>query len=202
MTGNFEYFVFSVFKTDSLLLQDIKKRIADLYQESFASGKAVFISDAFSITRYYNPSVSGSKDDIFTFLKNIDYKDFTFFVSNSADGRYTLCNWLSKKISCDYLMCTMTSNDAKYVYQMNSFNYVKQGDLNTERCVLAYKDPKWTFFEKGEPASFENPRYYQNKYIKDRLNLDILKEYLLNYGIDFEKIGLNIQEYFTIRKTL
>ena len=66
MTGNFEYFVFSVFKTDSLLLQDIKKRIADLYQESFALGKAVFISDAFSITRYYNPSVSGSKDDIFS----------------------------------------------------------------------------------------------------------------------------------------
>ena len=70
MTGNFEYFVFSVFKTKALQFQDIKKRIVDLYHENFVSGKAVFISEAFSIANYYNPSVSGCKDEVFTFWKD------------------------------------------------------------------------------------------------------------------------------------
>lgn len=199
MTDNFEYFAFSVFKSIDLQLQDIYNLIVELYHNQIVSGKAHFTSETFSIIRYCNPSASGCQDDIFTFWKDPNYVDFTFFVSNSIDGRYTLCNWLSNKINCDYLMCRMSSKNSSNYYPMNSFNYIKQGNLGTERCVLAYKDPKWTFFEKGEPANFENLQFYKNKYIKDRLNIDILKEYLLKYGVSFDKLGIDIQDYFTFR---
>ena len=66
-----------------------------------------------------------------------------------------------------------------------------------ERDILAYKDPNWVFYEKGTPLPFEETELYNKRRIKQRLNCDIIINYLHKYGVEFENIDLNITENFT-----
>lgn len=68
---------------------------------------------------------------------------------------------------------------------MSRFWLMEKGE--DKRVVYAMKDPRWIFYQEGNPLPFENLDYYQNRYIKNRLNQAILLEYL-------EKLGFCILE--------
>lgn len=61
-----------------------------------------------------------------------------------------------------------------------------------ERLVQTYKDPQWVFYEEGTPLLIENTVYYRNRFIKDRLNNTIIKEYMLKLGVDISLIDTHI----------
>lgn len=198
-TDDFEFFSFTVFETDSL--QKVKTMIEKIFKEKFVLGKAMFVKDTFDLSVFFNPCVSGCKEDFFIFWKDSKYENRILFTSNSADGRITLCNCLSDMLLCNFFQCKMTSSKSKYTYPLNSINYKRAG-AEIERCVLVYKDPKWTFYEVGQAEDFENLEFYKKKFIKDRLNPDIIISYLSKYGIDFKYLGQNTQDYFAVRISL
>jgi hypothetical protein len=57
----------------------------------------------------------------------------------------------------------------------------------TERVVQAYKEDEWIFFQKGPAQSFENLDYYTRRLKRDRLNREIITEYM-------ERLGIMIRE--------
>jgi len=53
----------------------------------------------------------------------------------------------------------------------------------TQRILMACKDEKgWDFVQDGPAQSFENTAYYSRRQIKDRLNREIITEYLEKLG--------------------
>lgn len=198
-TNDFDSFSFTIFETESL--PEVKTTIEKIFKEKFELGKALFTQDAFDLENFYNPSVSGCIDDFFTFWEEPKYKNRVFFTSNSADGRITLCNCVSKMLSCNFFKCRMHSSKSNDTFPFNSITYKRVG-ADVDRSVLAYKDPKWTFYEVGKPEDFEDLNFYKKKCIKDRLNSEIILSYLSKYGIDFQDLGQNIQDYFTVRISL
>ena len=66
---------------------------------------------------------------------------------------------------------------------------------------MAIKEDRWTFIQQGHPLPFENIDYYNKRRMKDRINFEIIKEYLLKLGIDFYKIDSSINECTTYIRT-
>ena len=64
---------------------------------------------------------------------------------------------------------------------MNSFQFTQKGiDVRT---VYAMKDDsKWIFYENGIIQWFEDESYYKRRFIKNRLNKDILLSYCAKLG--------------------
>ncbi len=105
-------------------------------------------------------------------------------VTNYNDGWQTLTNYIADKLKSDAFRFHMTL-DLNISDAMNSFTHWANG--SKVRVVYAMKDPKWIFYEKGDPLWFENRDFYKRKMIKDRLNYNILMSYC-------EKLNLNITE--------
>lgn len=74
------------------------------------------------------------------------------------------------------------SNDAIYTYPHHEIT-VRTAN-GQERVVYTHLDSKWEFFETGPVQDFENVEYYKAKRVKDRLDNDIIDEYLKK--LDFE----------------
>jgi hypothetical protein len=126
-------------------------------------------------------SVSQSKYDADRFVvwKPDNVKNYSIFYSNYLDGWYSLLYNLIINYQREVLMIYLDPVDSKG--KMGFYYYSD----NKERIVRAlYDNPKWTFFEKGEILPFENSEYYKKKKITDRMNNDIMKEYLLKLGVD------------------
>ena len=62
-----------------------------------------------------------------------------------------------------------------------------------ERLIQAYKEDRWIFYEEGKPLSFENLDYYKRRRITDRLNNNIIREYMIQLGIDINTIDAQIK---------
>lgn len=194
MSNNFDFFSLSIFTYSEMpiFLQAVK----DTFFSDFAAGRAILFADKLQVEKYYSPEVGGNHDDCFSFWKTLKYPNKIFLSSNSADGRFTLCNVLHLKLNCDFVLCRMSGN---IEYPLYDFEYTSAS--NERRSILAYKDPKWVFYESGKPLSFEDLNLYKNRLIKKRLNNDIIKQYLLQMGVIFEEIGVNVSESYTcIRK--
>ena len=66
-----------------------------------------------------------------------------------------------------------------------------------ERDILAYKEDKWVFYEKGTPLLLECMELYKKRRINQRINNSIIIDYLQKYGINFMEIDVNITNSFT-----
>jgi hypothetical protein len=65
------------------------------------------------------------------------------------------------------------------------FYYHEHG--KRQRIIQALKDdPKWVFYQEGEPLPFENLSHYKKRRIRDRLTRDIIIEYSKMLGWDIE----------------
>ncbi|MCB2130896.1 MAG: hypothetical protein KDE03_17965 [Rhodobacteraceae bacterium] len=64
------------------------------------------------------------------------------------------------------------------------------------RSVTAYQDEedaqgksRWKFAQYGAPQPWEDTSNYTRRQIKDRLNRDILIDYMTNFGLDFDRVA-------------
>lgn len=105
----------------------------------------------------------------------------TIQVSNISDGWFTLSYYITRSLQTTSYIFSVSEDSIKCA--KNSMTYIKNN--NIERVIYAMKDPKWVFYEEGRPLCFENLEFYKNKFIKKRLNKNIIKEYC-------SKLGLNI----------
>lgn len=108
---------------------------------------------------------------------------FVVFFTNMSDGWDTLLSNYTRVFNEDIISIKLSCGNAKYpVY---SFDY-KKGDK--QRLIRSMKDiNKWEFFEKGEVYDFENTANYKKRRIADRINNELIIDYL-------NKIGINIKD--------
>jgi len=95
-----------------------------------------------------------------------------FMEGLSDHFKFTLLHVSFAKLNSDY------EPYSKFIFHNASFT----------RIIYAISDRgKWDFFQKGELQNFENQEYYSRKKIKNRLNSEILVNYLQNIGVDIMK---------------
>ena len=91
---------------------------------------------------------------------------------------------------CNIITCAL-SNETETDNPFFKF-YFSNSNLE-ERLIQAYKEDRWIFYEEGKPLSFENLDYYKRRRIIDRLNNNIIKEYMIRLGIDINIIDAQIK---------
>ncbi len=106
--------------------------------------------------------------------------DITVFLTTMPDGWPTLINnYFSnyKRETIHVVLC-----DTKTAFPFYRFEYKV---AEKRRIIQAMKDDsKWEFVESGLVLPFENEAHYKKRKIADRLNNDIINEYLVKNGID------------------
>jgi len=117
------------------------------------------------------------------FFTPLTYIDKTVMISNLEDGWYTLCNVISKNLSCDYYQFGLSGENESE--PANLFMYVVNGSL--ERCVYSMKDGKWIFHSEGEPLHFEKQEAYESRLIKNRVTRQLLTDYCDHLGLFIEE---------------
>lgn len=109
--------------------------------------------------------------------------DLVVFLTNMSDGWQTLLNVYFNEFKREIIRVRF-SDDARE-YPAYLFEYM--GPSN-HRIVQGLKDSyRWDFFESGIIMPFENGANYKKRRIADRLNNDIINEYLKKNGIDINE---------------
>ena len=109
--------------------------------------------------------------------------NITLFTSNLSDGGYTLVYIMNKFLKLDSI--SLRISKAEDFYKVYDFDYYKGGD--SIRYVRSMQDPRWEFYERGNPLWFEDIELYKQRMIKKRMNKDILIDYC-------NKLGFNIYD--------
>ncbi len=102
------------------------------------------------------------------------------FLSSVNDGWPTLLNKYYSIYQRETICVGLCDKETSFPFY--NFEY-KIGIQN--RVIQAMKDTnKWEFFESGELLPFENELHYKKRKISDRLNNEIIHEYLKINDID------------------
>ena len=187
MNKNFNFFTVSIFCDCDY--KDIVSAIYQIKKTQIESNKIEIREEKSIIEEYYNPPSGGAHLPQFTCWESEKYPNKVFFISNYEDGLYTLCKAIHRIVGKILIICSLSNktNISNPFFQL----YYSDSNLN-ERSIMAYKDERWIFYEEGTPLYFENICNYKNKYIKRRLNNDIIIEYLKKLGIDLWEIDQSI----------
>lgn len=110
MENNFNFINFSFFEIDSLTT--MKEAVIEVFIQDFQKGKANFIKTPFIISEFIDPSYGGKHDDVFCCWQVSHYPNKIFFISNSGDGRITLCNVLRLKLHCSFYQFALSNDNA------------------------------------------------------------------------------------------
>lgn len=127
-------------------------------------------------------SISKSKyvSDRFIIWEPVGFKSCSVFYSNFLDGWYTLLFNLAMDYKEEIFNICLDEVENKGVM---GFYYFKNGK---ERIARTLYDNKWTFFERGEMLPFEKKEYYKRRKIIERVNNEILNEYLQELDVDIK----------------
>jgi hypothetical protein len=113
----------------------------------------------------------------------------TVFFCNLIDGWNSVVHNYAKLFRKEVYQIGLTINKKAEefpAYFFANFNYNEKNEF-IERVVHLIKEDKWIFFEnsyKVLPLSIETPEYYKAKRKTDRLNNEIILEYLRKSGYD------------------
>jgi hypothetical protein len=110
----------------------------------------------------------------------------TLFVSSVADGAHSLLHCVSRRISGG--ISGFRAESLRRRYPASKVFRIEQ--FETVRFVRAMKgDTRWEFFEKGPPLWFEDVEHYKSRNVKDRLNPEVIAEYLARVGVASLEVG-------------
>jgi hypothetical protein len=98
-------------------------------------------------------------------------------------------------LKCKYIKCFISAGKLR---DKNMFLHIDNS--GKERVVLALKEDRWTFYQNGEPLPFEDLSLYENKRIKDRINMDVIIRYVKELGIEFQAIDSNVSKCSTLER--
>ena len=188
MTTEFIYLTFSVFEISdfNLFIETVKV----IFKKELRAGKAEIYSEIPNPSGWVNPQSGGSHFPKFSCWQNKIYPDKVFFISNYEDGLSNVCRIIQKHLRCNIITCAL-SNETETDNPFFKF-YFSNSNLE-ERLIQAYKEDRWIFYEEGKLLSFENLDYYKRRRITDRLNNNIIKEYMIRLGIDINTIDAQIK---------
>ncbi|NTE00364.1 hypothetical protein G6M24_24820 [Agrobacterium tumefaciens] len=176
---NFEVFGFTCFRATI-------NEIEEVLQSKFgANAKYMMKKKSFLFDLYLKRPPKGGAHLIKAyFFVPSSNSSMVVMVTNYNDEWQTLANYIVNELKLDAFSFHMTS-DMNISDARNSFTHWANG--NKARVVYAMKDPKWIFYEEGDPLWLENIEFYKRKIIKDRLNHNILISYC-------QELNLNIIE--------
>jgi len=106
----YNFINFSFFEIDSLTA--MKEAVREVFIQDFQKRKANFIKTPFIISEFIDPSYGGKHDDVFCCWQVSHYPNKIFFISNSGDGRITLCNVLRLKLHCSFYQFALSNDNA------------------------------------------------------------------------------------------
>ena len=136
-----------------------------------------------SIRNYYNQQYDAPQVEFLLFAPKSN-PNTTIMFANIVDGYVNLVKYVSKQ--CDIEFYNISIFDGSQSQMMNSYHF-HYYSKDRERHLLCYQDPQWVFFDEGEPLWFENTTYYKQRLKKNRLNRNIIIEYLKSLGWEVEK---------------
>jgi len=105
--------------------------------------------------------------------------------SNVSDGWYTLVLQLSSRLACKTIHWELSFGNGSMDSFVNAFYLNISGDKprRAVRC-LQEGSGRWDYFAAGDVQPFECADYYSRRQLKDRINREILIEYLLTLGMN------------------
>ncbi len=110
----------------------------------------------------------------------------TAMYGNQSDGFYTTCYVLNLRYGYDVTqICLTLDPEIKIddeVYDMRLFCHI--GKEHEKRLVRVMQDPRWDFYEIGEPFPFEQTEKYKERIKKKRLTNDMILDYAEAMGYD------------------
>ena len=123
----------------------------------------------------------------------------TVFRTTSEGVHSALYNCLAKMdVECYLIRICNHKGYAAYTFER------RKGDRKSVRCIQYIQDsPRSEFCILGNPLPFENESYYSRRFKKDRINADIIIEYMAALGWDMLDDSFWIsdkQAYFEIRE--
>lgn len=101
---------------------------------------------------------------------------------NIVDGFLSIAFILNKKYGLELMRVSFTLDTPEPGYEMRFFRYMSKN--GTCRYVHVMQDPRWEFWESGEPLPFEQTERYKERIKKKRLTNGMLLDYLLALGWD------------------
>jgi len=110
-----------------------------------------------------------------------DNNKLTAVFVNLADAYDSLIYVWNKRFKKQSITVRL-SNDATSEYPHHEFK-LRTKD-NIERVVYSHVETKWEFYESGPIQAFENIEYYKQRKIRDRLNNEIINEYMAKLGFN------------------
>jgi len=91
---------------------------------------------------------------------------------------------LSDRLKCEMVRATNTDDATMFEFA----NPNKETEEEQFRVVSAHMESRWEFHEYGKPLPFEDTaRYKTKRKIKDKIDSDLLIQYLNELGIKYDK---------------
>ena len=111
----------------------------------------------------------------------------TAIYGNQSDGFSVLCNILNHRFGYNVTNISLTLDlDNKInsfdIYLFRLFEFL--GQNGKKRLVRVMQDPRWDFYEIGEPFPFEQTEKYKERIKKKRLTNDMILDYAEAMGYD------------------
>ena len=111
-------------------------------------------------------------------------KDFVIILGSGRDFLESLSKRLSYHIGINFIL--MELNTEKSDNKKNGFTIYDGITSKKVREVASFENSfgKMKFTEAGEPMYFENPEYYKREKATDKINKEIILEYVNKIGVD------------------
>jgi len=123
--------------------------------------------------------------EIRRFLFHGTTSDWTAMISNTIPGTDgSAPSVLSDRLKCEMVRATDTDDATMFEFS----NPNKAIEEEQFRAVSAHIESRWEFLEYGKPLPFEDTERYKTKRkIKDKIDSDLLIQYLSELGIRYDK---------------
>ena len=137
----------------------------------------------------HKPNLDYNGEFKFMLFEPLTNPNTTIFFSNLLDGWYTAVYNYARLFKTNIFHIGLTvdrglKNNPAYFFTKLYYNDKSKFE---QRVVQLVKDNNWTFYENSEkvkPLSIENIEYYKSKRKVDKLNNEIIIQYLRKAGYD------------------
>jgi hypothetical protein len=182
-------------------LHDVEKELGGVASETLSKNwqkKEYILNENVDLTSFVSASYFERVQFILWQPKSIDV-DMVAFVTNMPDGWPTLLNFYLTHYDREIFRIRLSDEIEEY-----PANQIEYKTRHEKRIVQALRDSdKWKFYEEGTVLPFEDVNNYKKRKIADRLNADIIDDYLKQNGIDISNSSFWVSngmayEYSTI----
>ena len=196
MKNNFNFLTLSVFHNCEF--EEFTSNLLNGfgYKRDFKKGIISVNPDVLNVEQYFDPLPGGHYEKYSWWCSKL-YPDTVFLMSNLQDGMSRYCESFAMDLDCP-LTLIRTSHQAPF----ESLYWFEHIDAEGhQRLVYALREDRWVFCDLGEPLPFENLDYYKRRIIKQRINFDIIVEYLSKMGINLWDIDSEVTQCMTFERT-